>query len=375
MSSFNADSSSGSSTSLSSGTSFHPTMSAEDFENQMITRAEKVPRFLFRFWHDKSGGREDHGFLLNGEDAITPLYFKLHPDKINKQIHELNLKYVWRKARYHLSNEKTETIFSSWTQSLPLCLAWAREFADIGNLHISILDTALLRSPNRVMSAVYLGGLLELDFSNYSHEYLVYGRITNSAFTSVSWDLLVNSKLLDFMDRKDDFSPLGLKKTPNCAVWAVQIGKLFTPGQVALTVAANLARIFEDDLEEMEKVTRHFGSMSMELPAGGLDNLTMDVDHHGFLEVLQAVKLLRAAVGLPAENESGLSPRGLKQMRTAAVDGLTGRSVVSKVVLGRYITMTEGNILGIGNAPAPEDQKNCGVAWHGIVLEDELAGD
>lgn len=249
MSSSNADSSSGSSTSLSSGSSFHPTMSAQEFENQLIIRAERVPRFLFRLWHAKSGGREDHGFALNEQDAITPLYFKLHPDKTNKQIQELDLKSVWRKARYHVSNEKTETIFSSWTQSLPLCLAWAREFADAGSLHISILDVTLLRSPNRVVSAVYLGGLLELDLSNHSHEFLVYGRITSSAFSSVSWDRLLESKIIDFLDRKAEF-----KQTPNCAGWAVQVGKLFTPGRVELPVAANLATIFEDDLGETEKV-------------------------------------------------------------------------------------------------------------------------
>lgn len=100
----------------------------------------------------------------------------------------------------------------------------------------------------------------------------------------------------------------------------------------------------------------------MELPTGGLDALTMDVDHHGFLEVLQAARLLRAAVGLPAEIESGLSVKGLKQMRKQAIDALAIRSVVSKVVLGRYVAMTEGNILGIGDAPTPKDQKNCGVA-------------
>ncbi|EME78815.1 uncharacterized protein MYCFIDRAFT_83835 [Pseudocercospora fijiensis CIRAD86] len=337
-------------------------MSAEDFEEHLLNHTERVPRFLFRFWHDNSGGRKEHGFVLNDTKAITPLYLMLHPEKTYKQIHELPLKAVWRKARYHLWNESTETFFSSWTQSLPLCLAWAREFADAGNLHISILDVTLLRSPNRVMSAVYLGGLLEQDFSNHSHEFLVYGKITSSAFSSVSWNLLVSSGMLKFMDREGDFSALGLKKPPTCATWAVQIGRLFTPGRVELPVAAHLATIFEDDLGEMDQVIRTLTSVSMQLPAGGLDELTMDVDHYGYLEVLQAAKLLRAAVGLPAEIESGLSVTGLKRMRKQAIDALAGRSVVSTAVLGGYVAMTKGNFLGIGDAPVARGQKNCGVA-------------
>ena len=105
-----------------------PTLSSarvpdEELPAQLALLSQRAPRFLFRAWSSSSGGHDQ----LNTEDAITPLaFFRCMGSYSIDDTTRHELESI---IQYHLGyriNGLTKTIFSSWSQSLPFAICWAK---------------------------------------------------------------------------------------------------------------------------------------------------------------------------------------------------------------------------------------------------------
>lgn len=144
-----------------------------------------LPRFIFRFWHDLSGGYSG----INTPTTITPSAFSSyntgeHPPQY---MHQLSKKDIRRIANKHIGAKAGEhTVFSSWSQSILTVLRMAQHAEDHGkrNIHISILDTTLLGESNVVLHTVQMKKLKLCNIS-YCDELLAYGIISGPAYQAV----------------------------------------------------------------------------------------------------------------------------------------------------------------------------------------------
>ncbi|KAI0009920.1 hypothetical protein F4779DRAFT_617091 [Xylariaceae sp. FL0662B] len=142
---------------------------------------KRLPRFLFRGFHSKSGGGIDP--RLNGPDGIIPHGFL--GGKAPTSMYEIpKLRAM---LRGHLTGQRIETHFSSWAADLATALRYSGGFSPRrrDGAWVAVLDTAA-REPHvdiHHVKALHAAGLAD---AHYDHEYLAYGPVRGPAYRCVS---------------------------------------------------------------------------------------------------------------------------------------------------------------------------------------------
>lgn len=156
----------------------HPTGKQAQFKKQVDSMRGEIPRFLFRYWNNQSGGSA----ALNTIDAVTPLAFLKTPDL--PSFRETPLDKLRRITELHLAaHSRVTTVYSSWSQSLSVVIAMAG--TGIGNAHISILDTQGLPERNVVLHTEHARQLFNTPVWDY--EFLVFGTISGKHYKAVAF--------------------------------------------------------------------------------------------------------------------------------------------------------------------------------------------
>ncbi|RYP07684.1 hypothetical protein DL765_009049 [Monosporascus sp. GIB2] len=133
----------------------------------------KLPRFLFRGFHPRSGG----GYVgLNNEYGVTPLAF-LNTGLVPTEMYDIpDLK---GNIEGYLDNSwNIKTYFSSWAASFEIAL----RFAGPSDGYVAIIDTSLLGGVIRVYHTPDLKAA-GLSRSSYKEEYLAYGPVKGFVVT------------------------------------------------------------------------------------------------------------------------------------------------------------------------------------------------
>ncbi|RYP73278.1 hypothetical protein DL771_003707 [Monosporascus sp. 5C6A] len=155
------------------------------------TTRRRLPRFLFRGFHPRSGG----GYVgLNNEYGVTPLAF-LNTSLVPTDMYGIpDLK---GSIEGHLTNSwNIKTYFSSWAASFETAL----RFTDTSDGYVAIIDTSLIDD----VTPIYHTPDLEaagLSWSSYKDEYLAYGPVNGLAYHCV--------KVKDFLS---DIRQLGIRE-------------------------------------------------------------------------------------------------------------------------------------------------------------------
>ncbi|KAI0147207.1 hypothetical protein GGR57DRAFT_477508 [Xylariaceae sp. FL1272] len=149
-----------------------------------------MPRFLFRGFHDGSGGYPG----LNTKTSVVPHAF-LHG---KQPTHMYNIPNLKAEIHGHLDNSPDiRSHFSSWA-----AYYWTADlFAQKGkNGHIAILDTRILEGHVRVYHVPDLGAARLYYRNSYPEEYLVYGPIQGPAYFCVEYQALLAAGVRSLWD-------------------------------------------------------------------------------------------------------------------------------------------------------------------------------
>ena len=160
------------------------------------TASSDIPRYLFRAWNENSGGDR----RLNTPQAITPLAFL--NNNINKKkkvtapadIFTMDPHELRAIIRAHLmGHSHVETVFSSWSHSLPLVLSIANLKP---NSYVSVIDTHQLKPSNFIF---HCGApeMIDVSLPRFGEELLVFGVVEGSAHSAARADTWNGSTPLD----------------------------------------------------------------------------------------------------------------------------------------------------------------------------------
>ncbi|KAK5133219.1 hypothetical protein LTR08_008054 [Meristemomyces frigidus] len=155
--------------------------------------SKRAPQFLFRVWSAVSGGCP----ALNTIKAITPAAFLRRDHPVS--IHDIPRDQLADLLRHHILNHRqgdVRTVFSSWSQSLPMVLSWARLRVARGepNVHISVLETKHLPPTNAVLHAPALLFLApEMPLAKCYYEFLIFGPISGPSHKAVPFAAIVHA--------------------------------------------------------------------------------------------------------------------------------------------------------------------------------------
>ncbi|KAK9778401.1 hypothetical protein SCAR479_04803 [Seiridium cardinale] len=211
----------------------------------------KLPRFLFRGFHDMSGGGHDP--RLNSKDGIVPHGFlsNQEPSSIYSIPHLKDM------IQRHLTGDRRlNTLFSSWATDLEVAFQFAQVSANMANpsSHIAVLDTSLLDPHVEVHHTVDMQAAALTNIS-YSFEWLAYGPISGKAFHCVPVkDMAAIGLQSIFGPFEPPYRSTAVKKTTTLEAKAVvktakEIGKLFQHGDdthsdIVLAVIASIMGIY-----------------------------------------------------------------------------------------------------------------------------------
>ncbi|KXS95097.1 hypothetical protein AC578_9592 [Pseudocercospora eumusae] len=157
----------------------------DDETKQNLLEAQKyTPRYLFRGWHDSSGGYRG----LNTVDAITPLAYFKDRRAGAASIYDLSRDQLRQMCFRHLKTDIADdfkTELSSWASSLRVAINFS---GGSPGSYISIIDTRALEQQNIIVHVPKLEFLQfwELRTGAYPHEYLAHGIIDGSAHKAVA---------------------------------------------------------------------------------------------------------------------------------------------------------------------------------------------
>lgn len=141
-------------------------------------RQNRLPRYLFRGFHAKSGSDYQANDRLNNTKGITPHAFLDGSTPTSMY----NIPCLRDMVVGHLNGHYIQTCFSSWSADLGTALRFSR-----GNStsYIAVLDTRLMESHVQVH---HVPDLFDVNIADdtYEHEWLAYGPISGIAFRCVS---------------------------------------------------------------------------------------------------------------------------------------------------------------------------------------------
>jgi hypothetical protein len=145
----------------------------------------ETPRFLFRARSRASGGDP----RLNTTEAIIPLAFLRGTGP--GSIHDMSRHELMEAAEAHIAQLKRsfQTVFSSWTQSLPFALDYAEKVLAPEEAYISCIDTTKLPRYNIIFftqtlqQKVACRSVHRVSCCNF--EYLAFGPVRGAGYTSV----------------------------------------------------------------------------------------------------------------------------------------------------------------------------------------------
>lgn len=282
----------------------------QDFKANIEEAVAQTPRFLFRFWHEYSGG----DCRLNTVDAITPKAF-LTPNLSHQPeaFFSIPKKELGNLARLHVNADKSiQTVFSSWSQSLGFVLSWARTYDVLSSTHISILDTSKLSPANIAVHTNSLKRHLDPSIRDLHVEYLIFGVVKGSMYESRPLSLFPEPMTRDFTIDFNDwrascfhnavhpfYNSRSERITAQQIEDAIDLGKLYGWG-FAMPFAAHLLGLRCRNLTATER--RHVISRltSMKIPpTWATDSRILHLDHiftNKFWESEVAALLIKEAV-------------------------------------------------------------------------------
>ncbi|KAK4502859.1 hypothetical protein PRZ48_006285 [Zasmidium cellare] len=283
------------------------TKEQEQLRQKIDVLAEGTPRFLFRFWSEQSGGNKD----LNTIEKITPHAFldKEGPEALHKMklsdIHDLSLG--------HLTGKRLPSVFSSWSQSLPLLLGWAqRQVRDRGRkgMHISVLDTAKVDASNTILhtDALRIVANTPWDEGRYRWEYLIFGVVKTPAYRAIPLKYfeptLVPSPPMS-STLPSTVQPLlnHILQQPKVERKIDMINEIAQRygNQLEVPVAAHLMAMVLDRGKDTAKQDEYLANLASTMPIPpelAHDPKIMDheVNYHGYMECFRAHELLQKLV-------------------------------------------------------------------------------
>lgn len=192
----------------------HLTVEQLQFKKKVDSMRGEIPRFLFRYWNNHSGGSAK----LNTIDAVTPLAFLRTQDL--PSFWETPLNKLRDITDLHLGgNCSVTTVYSSWSQSLSVVIAMAKK--GIGNAHISVLDTQGLPERNVVLHTQHAHRLFKTPVWEY--EFLVFGTISGKHYKAVAFQEFQHYQPVSFHSKPGDH-PVKVKTKE-----AIRVAEKFGP--------------------------------------------------------------------------------------------------------------------------------------------------
>lgn len=275
-----------------------PIRDQEGLSSEVKSLSQSTPRFLFRVWSKGFGVRP----APNTVDAIIPAAFSEREGPAS--IYDMSKDQVARILEHHLQKAhvpETGTVFSSWSQSLPFVLDYARFRATDGetDIYISVIDTTLLAEENVVLHAPALKLFTDKPLLLDQYEYLAFGTITGRAHSAVSYRTLLQHGIKDlsqFDVTKAWFTYEGLGRV--------------NPAKFDLAIAHKAANEFADDFrlvlaanimagtrrtgDELDEITMALSKYPVLKEWGGYPGDEGELG--GVVEAQRAVALLQALV-------------------------------------------------------------------------------
>lgn len=167
--------------------------------NRHIAASERIPKYLFRMWHARSGGNPK----LNSKERIIPPAFYGKENSGHRVVCAITRQHFVAMAKAHLSGRHSPlSEFSSWSSSLRFVLGYACSYH---TAHISVIDTERLKHTNSIFHTPSLSSLLGTPA--FSEEYLAHGVIEGEAHMAVSYQALLSAGL--FKEQQHDWMPYG----------------------------------------------------------------------------------------------------------------------------------------------------------------------
>ncbi|KAK4546651.1 hypothetical protein LTR36_001868 [Oleoguttula mirabilis] len=260
----------------------------------ILNISTRTPRFLFRVWSNSSGGE----IKLNTTEAITPLAFL--KGKGPPTIYDISREKITGLAVGHLTGLQIHTVFSSWTHSLPLVLAWAAVGRHSPTAQISIIATKGLHERNVVLFTPSMRLISDRIPSHYDYEFLAFGVFSGEALlrgnTSADGYLYASEAELAHARSMGTFTINGTNHAPdiaNALRLSQDIAKLFGPDFELPVMAYSMscrARSDADIAQIIETLSSH------EVPVDWSSDLTIVTDAcetGEYSETERAIGLLR----------------------------------------------------------------------------------
>ncbi|KAK4546630.1 hypothetical protein LTR36_001847 [Oleoguttula mirabilis] len=263
---------------------------------QLYQLARRTPRFLFRAWYDLSGGT----LGLNTADAITPLAFAKGMGPAS--IHNLPVDILRDLADGHYGGTHVNTVFSLWSQSLPLVLSLATGIPH-ESAHVSVVDTALLvatpgEAPSPVLWTQELSRILPPCPGDWC-EFLAFGVVAGAAHKAVRYTDLQEAGVGELLRAMQAGATAQYKEAEEPLVIAMRVGDLFGDA-FKLPVTAYLLTLRATTAEATARLVDSLSAAFTEVPEQWRADANIMKAGHAYVgpfgETAQATELLRALV-------------------------------------------------------------------------------
>ncbi|KAH9827651.1 hypothetical protein Tdes44962_MAKER00377 [Teratosphaeria destructans] len=190
---------------------------------QIDSISAQAPRYLFRIWSSQSGGNA----RFNSTERIIPHAFLENDSDARSMIHHLGRTQIAYLANGHLRSGHVPTVFSSWTQSLPQLLSWARSGGHRYGRYIAVIDTTML-DPCNVVLYTPLMKTISNTIVEFPYEYLIYGVVEGPGYKAIPFEEFAEFiKVNRASDRSDTNYPHQREGLSELVDKASQLAKLY----------------------------------------------------------------------------------------------------------------------------------------------------